>query len=294
VLPTAPGLGAEPAPALGANAPSLAAAGQNLGRLLSDVRSATGPGVLRAAGLDPARSLPPSLPQPPRSLRAPPNVDDQQPARPTPGATRNQEPDDAAKQTPGTPSGVTNPFGGATDPAAPPVLRSPGATSTAERRPTGRGPGGGPPRPSLPPNPQAAPPVLERPQRARPVEGQPTRTPPPTPADAFPGSAPTVSSPVLGRTAAPPPDADPAAVRQLGLVRSTRRANASELSHELSSRRKDHQATRSKVDEEFDKVRKLLDQEGAWTVETPGGGVLDNAATQPAAPATEPKPVVGA
>jgi hypothetical protein len=296
VLSTAAGLGDGSGLGVGANGPGMPGAGQGVGRLLSDVRTRTGPSVLRAAGLDPARSLPPSLPQPPRSsLRVPPNVDDQQPARPTPNAARNDGGSgDAQRQPPGTPSGLTDLFRTVTNPAAPPVLRAPGATPPSERRPNGAGPGGGPRRASPPPNPLTAPPVLERPQRAQPDDGQPVHTPPPTSADGFPSPPPTVSSPVLGRAAATPlADEVPVAATEHGLVRG-RRPGASGFSNELSSRRKGRRSRKSKVDEEYEKVRKLLDEEGAWTVETPGGGVLDNATTQPATPAAEPKPVVGA
>jgi hypothetical protein len=48
----------------------------------------------------------------------------------------------------------------------------------------------------------------------------------------------------------------------------------------------------STVDEEFAKISKFLDQEAAWKVETPGGGVLDKA-PRPAAPAAEPRPTLG-
>jgi hypothetical protein len=48
------------------------------------------------------------------------------------------------------------------------------------------------------------------------------------------------------------------------------------------------------ADDEFDRIRALLDREAAWTVETPGGGVLDSAPQRPVTASSEPKPTLSA
>jgi hypothetical protein len=76
------------------------------------------------------------------------------------------------------------------------------------------------------------------------------------------------------------------------VVRGTRRAGSSGYEAQIGSRVKGQDEQLSIVDQEFEKIRKLLDKEDAWTVETPGGGVLDSTPTRAVTPATEPKPTL--
>jgi hypothetical protein len=64
---------------------------------------------------------------------------------------------------------------------------------------------------------------------------------------------------------------------------------------EMASRRKNVDTKRDEerehVEREFEKIRSLLGNEDPWTVETPGGTVLDNASERPAYQ-VEPKPTL--
>jgi hypothetical protein len=63
----------------------------------------------------------------------------------------------------------------------------------------------------------------------------------------------------------------------------------------MASRRKSMDAKRdeerARIEQEYEKIRRLLNDEQAWTVETPGGAVLDNAPERPSHQ-VEPKPTL--
>jgi hypothetical protein len=111
---------------------------------------------------------------------------------------------------------------------------------------------------------------------------------------------PPTSSPVVGRarpvTGAQPPEP------QTGVMRGKRTAGAGlGVEGQIGSRRMASQAdpqaqAQATIDEEFDRIRALLDREAAWTVDTPGGGVLDSVPQQARAVTSqsEPKPTLGA
>lgn len=80
------------------------------------------------------------------------------------------------------------------------------------------------------------------------------------------------------------------------MLRGNRRAKLG-FEAQIGSRRKvdedDKQRHQQRIDEEYEKIRQLLDQEEAWKVETPGGGVLDSAPRRQVTPTSEPKPTFG-
>ncbi|MBO4208945.1 hypothetical protein, partial [Micromonospora echinofusca] len=78
-----------------------------------------------------------------------------------------------------------------------------------------------------------------------------------------------------------------------GVLRGARRPAGyrAELGSRRKERERDEKAAR--IDQDFDQIRRLLDREEAWTVATPGGGVLDSTPTRTGTVAAEPKPTVG-
>lgn len=286
--------------------------------LLSNLKSGGGPSVLRA-GMNPpgAESLPPGMPQGGRPGQAPPPpaIKGRGPGGPNapmaPPQGKGGTPDRPTPATPGTPTtpGLTDQFGGPSGTPASPVLRNPHASPAQP----GRG-GGGPRRntPGLPGaplqrnpdgtpmRPDAAPPVL-----GRPAPRTPERTPPARPATPA-TNAPTgpfnplappqrpTTSPVVGRSAQAGPGAPRPPEPTAGVMRGKRNDGNSGYEAEIGSRKRDVKDPQVTIDEEFDRISAILSQEGAWTVETPGGGVLDAAPSRHQARSAEPKPTLGA
>ncbi|GAB3517365.1 hypothetical protein [Phytohabitans suffuscus] len=284
--------------------------------LLSNLRSGGGPGVLRAGMTPPnAESLPPGMPQGGRPGQAPPPpaIKGRGPSGPNapmaPPQGKGGVPDKPTPATPGTPGrpGVMDQFGGTPGTPASPVLRNPHAN------PAQPGRGGGPRRgaPGLPSTPlqrnpdgsplrpTAAPPVL-----GRPAPRTPERMPPPRPAPpaaATPGGLPNplapprrpTASPVVGRSAQAGPGAARPPEPTAGVMRGRRNDGNSGYEAEIGSRKREAKDPQVTIDEEFDRISAILAQESAWTVETPGGGVLDAAQNRTQQRSAEPKPTLG-
>jgi hypothetical protein len=293
--------------------------------LLKNLPSGGGPGVLRSGALTPpnAESLPPGMPQGQRPGAPPPP----QIKRPGGGPNAPMAPQGKGGGRPGDPTSATpdaprggmqgNQFGGPPGTPASPVLRNPRTNTPAPPGTRGGGPRRGTPAvpgapgghggPSTPLRPDATPPVLNRPQRpasnvpSPPATRRPTQAEQPgAPLNPLAPPPPPTTSPVVGRarpvTGALPPDPS------TGVLRGKRTAGAGlGVEGQIGSRRMASQAEAEaqaqaarNVDEEFDRIRALLDREAAWTVETPGGGVLDSAPQRSGTPSSEPKPTLSA
>jgi hypothetical protein len=296
-----------PAQTLPRATPPTAPSGQGLLRNMPG----GGSGVLRSTGLNAptGEGLPPSAPQS-RMPQAPPppaikGRGTSGPPSALPPGKRGGGPGESTPESPsapGTPA-RTNQFGGPPGTPASPILRNPRSTPAAPgsgpRRGTpgpyreGRGGSGQPD--GTPLRPDAAPPVLNRPrQTAPPPLLPPTRPPvrPGTQANPLaPPSAPT-ASPVVGRSAPVTPVGPALPEASTGVVRSARNAAAA-YEGQIGSRRMEQDARMARIDREFEEIRHLLDREEAWTVATPGGGVVDAGPGRPVAQA-EPKPTLGA
>ena len=254
--------------------------------LLGNAKGSGVPGVLRSgAGGAPVDGRPPGLPGSPTKGQPHPPPQIKRPgqqAPPSPPPRRGG--DGPSTKVPARPAGPgQSEFGGAPRTPSSPVLRAP--------RPAPDQPGPRTGTPS-PPRPGAAPPVLNRPR--------PATQPPPPARPAAPPTAdrgplappkPATTDPVVGRSARPPAETTQRADSS-GVMRG-RRARPAGYEAEIGSRRRDGGEHRSTADEEFEKLRKLLAQEEAWTVATPGGGVLDGKPARPAGPTAEPKPTLG-
>ncbi|MFC0531062.1 hypothetical protein [Phytohabitans kaempferiae] len=290
--------------------------------LMRNLPSAGGPGVLRAGSINPlaGESLPPGLPPGQRGAQAPPPPP--QIKRPGGGPNAPMAPQGRGGGRPGDPTSAIpgaprtamdgNQFGGPPGTPASPVLRNPRTNTPAPPGTRGgprRGtpavpgaPGGGP---STPLRPDAMSPVLNRPQRpasnvpSTPVSRRPSRPEVPgAPLNPLAPPPPPTSSPVVGRArpagASGRPPEPPS-----GVMRGRRTAGAGlGVEGQIASRRMANEAEAQRVknrDEEFERIRALLDREAAWTVETPGGGVLDSGPQQQRAvtPSSEPKPTLG-
>ncbi|MCW6010071.1 hypothetical protein K1W54_36830, partial [Micromonospora sp. CPCC 205371] len=273
----------------------------------------TGPGVLRS-GLN-SEGLPPQAPgaRPPAQTTPPPAIKGRgpqqgMPAAPPPG---KRGPGENITETPGTPvrPGMTDQFGGTPSTPASPVLRNPRATTPpppsrfgGDRRRQVPGMPGAPGTPggAAPLRPDAAPPVLGRPQPRQPESAAPHRpilppAPPGAPVNPLAPPPRPTSSPVVGRSARLDPGAPQAPEPTAGVMRGKRNDGISGYEGEIGSRKREAaKDPRLSVDEEFEKIRRVLDQEEAWKVDTPGGGVLDGAPVRSTAPSAEPKPTLGA
>jgi hypothetical protein len=289
--------------------------------LLKNLPSGGGPGVLRSGALTPptADGLPPGMPQGQRSGGAPPPPQIKRPgsgpnAPMTPQGKGGGRPGDPTSATPDAPRTTMqgNQFGGPPGTPASPVLRNPrtntpappGTRGGGPRRGTPAMPGGPQGGPSTPLRPDAMPPVLGRPQRpasnvpSPPVTRRPTQPEVPgAPLNPLAPPPPPTSSPVVGRarpvTGGRPPEPP------TGVMRGRRTAGGGlGVEGQIGSRRMASQAeaqAQATIDEEFDRIRALLDREAAWKVDTPGGGVLDSAPHQRAVTSqSEPKPTLGA
>jgi hypothetical protein len=284
------------------------------GDLLGNLKSNTGPGVLRAGMTPPGgEGLPPGLPQGGRTGQAPPppQIKGRGPSQGTPMVPQGKggSPERSAPETPGTPAtpSATDQFGGLPSTPASPVLRNPHASPPQATR------GGGPRRGtpglsgpaqrnadgSTPLRPDAAPPVLGRPaprapERTNPARPSVTSTPPGAlPNPLAPPPRPT-ASPVVGRAAQPAPGAPRPPEPTAGVMRGKRNDGNSGYEGEIGSRKREAKDPQLTIDEEFDRISAILAQEKAWTVETPGGGVLDGAPLRSQTPSAEPKPTLGA
>ncbi|MEH1013629.1 hypothetical protein V6U90_11015 [Micromonospora sp. CPCC 206060] len=318
-VPTVPGVPGVPGtgqPGTGSLPGSALARGTNL---LGDARAGGVPGVLRgvpAVPGAPGEGLPPSPPQnPARGAPGGPQTGGRGPQRTisaappgsrqsvppgtslppgTPSTPRAGAPGPDARNTagPAVPGGGTrtNQFG--SPPAAPssPVLRAPRTTAPIppQGAPTRRGPLAH----------DAAPPVLNRPRTAGTPDTAHQLTPQPgggprRDAPLAPPTPPT-TRPVVGRSATTPAPGTPRPAEPAnGVLRGARRPAGYQA--ELGSRRKERERDEkaARVDRDFDQIRRLLDREEAWTVATPGGGVLDSTPTRATRAAAEPKPTVG-
>jgi hypothetical protein len=279
--------------------------------LLKNLPGGGGPGVLRSGTSTPTPGgLPGGLPQGGRPGQAPstppPAVKGKGPGTPAAPPHRQRGTENSDPAAPGTPAtpGMENQFGGPPGTPASPVVRNPHAAPPS--RPGGprrwlTGPAGGSVTPEgsgLPLRPGAAPPVLGRPQPRTP-QGAPPAGPVQTPSG--PGGPPnplappprSTTSPVVGRSARLEAGAPQPPEPTRGVVRGRRTDGSSGYEGEIGSRKREVQE-RQAVDAEFERIRKVLDREGAWTmVETPGGGVLDNAPVRSAEPVAAPKPTLG-
>ncbi|MEJ3743591.1 hypothetical protein WEI85_09910 [Actinomycetes bacterium KLBMP 9797] len=275
-----------------------------ISRALGDVPRASNPGVLRGVNAPTGEGLP-SMPQGSRPGQNPPAQIKRpgQPASPPGMPQGNRGGPDRSPDLPGTPArpAVDNQFGGPPSAPSSPVLRNPrtgaGPDSRDPRRGTPglAGPGANPSLPPGPPRPGTASPVLGRPRGSTP--GGPTMpttrkstTPdiPGAPANPLAPPPPPTSNPVVGRTQRPAARTEPTS----GVLRALR-GGPSGYEAQIGSRRREQEPEVSTVETEFDKIAKLLDKEAAWTVATPGGGVLDNAPPRATAPTSEPKPAIG-
>jgi hypothetical protein len=287
VAPPVPNVG-QPSPAPAVRPPA-APNTSDLSRLLSNTKGSGVPSVLRPgnAGL-PEGGRTPGLPQPPGKGQPHPPAQIKRPGQDAPATPPGKRGDGPTTKTPARPAAPgQSQFGGppSRTPASP-VLRAP--------RPAPNQPGPGlRSGQSAPLRPGAAPPVLNRPRPAAQQPTPPARPSAPPTADRAPLAPPkpATAGPVVGRSAKPVADAAPRPESSSGIVGRRRRSPGYEA--ELTSRKLDGAEARSRVDEEFEKIRRLLDQEGAWTVSTPGGGVLDGKPTKTAAPTVEPKPTLG-
>jgi hypothetical protein len=178
--------------------------------------------------------------------------------------------------------------------SAPPVLRGRSGT------PGGRRPAvpddGATNRAGAPSRPGSAPPVLNRRRQGGPGQQGGASMGPGGPVDdetlrpGQPGtSRPVLRGSRLGQGGAPEEPQPPARA-----LRGARRP-AGVTEPEMASRRKNVDTRRdeehARVDQEFEKIRHLLDNEDPWTVATPGGTVLDNAPERPVYQ-VEPKPTL--
>jgi hypothetical protein len=251
---------------------------------------------LPAAGAQPPAGLPPQLPggarRPGRPQETAPHQDrtgqraGNVPAQP--GAARRRADQTANPFAPPGLAGLPDrTVDGQSAPAAP-VLRAP---RPGARAPRDAG--------TLPPGsaaPGATPPVLGRRRGSAPAEGTalpaqprpevPGFTTPPATAAVLRGQAGPAGGPVIGEPAAP---ATPA---------STLRGRASTGAPDdtaMASRHK-HQAEleAARIDREFEQLQQFLADEAAWTVQTPGGAVLDNTPVRHRSPQTELRPALGA
>jgi hypothetical protein len=106
---------------------------------------------------------------------------------------------------------------------------------------------------------------------------------------------PGTSAPVLRGTrlghGGPPEEPRPPA----RALRGGARRPAGVTEPEMASRRKSLDAKRdeerARIAQEYEKIRQLLNNEEPWTVETPGGAVLDNAPERPTHQ-VEPRPTL--
>ncbi|MFI6761330.1 hypothetical protein ACIBF5_19555 [Micromonospora sp. NPDC050417] len=288
------------------NLPSFANRG-----LLSNLPGGGVSSVLRgSAGVTPpsAEGLPPSMPQSRAGQPPPPQVRGRGPAEGGPAAPATPPANKRGTEAPPPPAvpgapDSTNQFGSPPGVPSSPVLRNPRATPP----PTG-GRGSGPRRgdPAVPGAPStthgpafrsdAAPPVLGRPRASNPPGSAPIRPAAPSIGPNAPANPlappPPRTTPVVGRPARPTPAQSQQAEPTSGVVRGQRRAAFSGQTGEITSRKMaTEQPQVDPVDRDFEKIRKILDQEGVWTVETPGGGVLDG--VRPTAASAEPKPTLG-
>lgn len=288
-------------------------------RLLSNLPNEKVAGVLRPGQAEAQLSgerLPPAPPQ--STAKPPPSPPSQIRGRGTgqgvPGAPFGKhgsgESAPPANAAPGRPVHTADQFGAPPSAPSSPVLRGP---QTATPQIPGGGPRRGAPaspaaardphvrsgQPGVPQAPMrgdAAPPVLHRPRPASPEKAAPPNAAASRDASASDFAPPTPPStrPVVGRPARPAPGAPEATRPATGVVRGTRRAGPTGYQAEITSRKRSQEKPqRSTVDQEFDKIQQLLAKEDAWTVETPGGGVLDSTPARPVTSATEPKPTVG-
>lgn len=283
VPPVAPGL---PPGGRAPVAPGLPGAPPGGGLSAGTGGRGTVPGVLRN-GLSgaPPEGVPPGGSRPPG----------------TPGMPLSRSPQRPDGSPPGTPQVVgpqPEPFGDSagTTPPPPPVLRAPQSggppSGTPTRgKPRSPGSGAGPADAGGPPS-GVAPPVLNRPRPSHgpEVPASRRRAAPPSSFNQF--LPPTVpGGPVLGRT---PPAADgpepvrPSTTPTDGVVRARRAAADTDRTgfrFELAGR-----AVKSKVDEEYEKLRAiLLGEDPAFQVSTPGGGVVTTPPSRPVDTVSEPK-----
>ncbi|MGW4460869.1 hypothetical protein [Micromonospora sp. NPDC004704] len=299
-----------------AGAPALRPGGlpSALGRgLLSNLPGGGVSSVLRGSGGPTPVSgegLPPSMPQSRAGQPPPPQVRGRGPAEGSPASPANPQGNKRGPEapTPAVPGGPnpTNQFGA--PPAAPssPVLRNPRATPPPPGVRAGGPRRGGPAVPGMPPTPQvpgaaarrsdAAPPVLARSRPNRPQGAEPVLPPVPSAGSDAPANPlappPPRTTPVVGRATRPTPGQRQPSDPTSGVVRGQRRAAFTGQPGEITSRKMaTEQPPVGPVEREIDKIRKILDQEGVWTVETPGGGVLDG--VRPTTPSVEPKPTLG-
>jgi len=289
----------------------------NADGLLSNLKSGGGPGVLRAGMTPPnPEGLPPGgMPQGGRPGQAPPPpaIKGKGGGPGTPMSPQQQGKGGGSPERPGTPGtpanpGLSNQFGGPPGTPTSPVLRNPHASP-----PGGRG-NGGPRRgtPGLPSapgqrnpdgtplRPDAAPPVLGRPAPRTPERQAPPR--PSTPyGDTNPGGLPNplappprpTASPIVGRSATQGPAAPRPPEPTAGVMRGKRNDGNIGYEGEIGSRKREVKDPQVVVDEEFDRISALLSHERPWTVETPGGGVLDAGPTRTNVQSAEPKPTLG-
>jgi hypothetical protein len=192
------------------------------------------------------------------------------------------------EQRPAVP-GEEEEFGRPSGTSAPPVLR--GRSAPGARRPVSPDEGGN--RSGGPLRPGSAPPVLNR-KRQGPGQ-QATGPTGPVDDDTLRPTQPGTSAPVLRGTrlgpGGPPDETQPPA----RALRGGARRPAGVTEPEMASRRKSMDAKRdeerARIEQEYEKIRRLLNDEQAWTVETPGGAVLDNAPERPSHQ-VEPKPTL--
>ncbi len=173
--------------------------------------------------------------------------------------------------------------------SSPPVLRGRSGTS---RPPASYPEQTGRPGAVQPPG--ATPPVLNRKRQSGTGQVAPG-TPGGPVGDEFRRPAqPGASAPVL-RGSRLTPIGSEELERPAGTVRgAVRRPGAGEP--EMASRHKNldkREQDKARIDREYEKIRKLLSEDEAWTVPTPGGAVLDNAVPQRPARLAEPRPVLG-
>jgi hypothetical protein len=147
-------------------------------------------------------------------------------------------------------------------------------------------------RAGAPARPGSAPPVLNRQRQGGPGQQGAAPTGPAYDETPHPGQ-PGTTPPVL-RGTRPGQGAAPEEPPARALRGARRPAGVTEP--EMASRRKNLDTRRDdeeheRVDREFEKIQHLLGNEAPWTVQTPGGTVLDNAPERPAYQ-VEPKPTL--
>ncbi len=274
-------------PALLTNAPGTAPGLPNTGA--PNAGGLNNPGLSRGMGGMP----PPSTPRLSKGALRRPTMSGQEPggrAPQTPGTLRNKSGDRPDLNRPLAP-GDEEEFGRPGQGATPPVLRGRSAGTrppTFDERQAGinRTPGATPARPG------SGPPVLNRKRQggAGQLAGPPTG---PVDDDVLQPTQPGTSAPILRGfrpTSGPVEDVPPARA-----VRGTSRpANAGE--QQIASRRKardqERERERERIDREFERIQRLMAEEEAWVVETPGGAVLDNTPERTGYQ-VEPKPTLG-